>query len=278
VIALLLAALAATAPGPWQLHLRQRDGDRVVERQARWAGPETAVIVVDMWDHHWCTPAETRVARMIPRMNAVLAAVRARGGLVVHAPSDTMSFYAETPQRRRAQQAPAAAPVPAGGDKWVYLDPKAEGPLPIDDSDGGCDCADCKAPKGAPWPWRREHPDLTVAPDDVVSDRGREIYNVLRARAIKHVLFVGVHTNMCVLGRPFGIRQMVRWGFDVGLVRDLTDGMYNPQRAPHVSHQRGVDLVIEHIERHWCPTVASGDLVGASQALQGVQRVLEVRE
>jgi hypothetical protein len=142
--------------------------------------------------------------------------------------------------------------------------PKREGALPIDDSDGGCDCqGTCVQPRGAPWLWRREHPDLALAPNDVATDNGREIYNVLRARSTKHVLFVGVHTNM--RAQPsLRIRQMVRWGFDVGLVRDLTDGMYNPQRPPHVSHQQGVGLIIEHIERHWCPTVASAELLDRS--------------
>lgn len=35
---------------------------------------------------------------------------------------------------------------------------------------------------------------------------------------------MGVHTNMCVLGRPFGIRAMVGLGRNVVLVRDLIDG------------------------------------------------------
>ena len=36
---------------------------------------------------------------------------------------------------------------------------------------------------------------------------------------------------MCVLGRPFGIRQMVHLGKNVALMRDMTDTMYNPETA-----------------------------------------------
>ena len=74
----------------------------------------------------------------------------------------------------------------------------------------------------------------------------------------------GVHINMCVLGRPFGIRQQVRLGRNVVLVRDLTDAMYDPRDKPYVSHARGTELVIEHTERYWCPTILSRDLVGTS--------------
>jgi hypothetical protein len=65
---------------------------------------------------------------------------------------------------------------------------------------------------------------------------------------------------MCVLGRPFGIRQMVGLGKNVALMRDLTDTMYNPERAPKVSHFAGTNLVIEHVEKYWCPSFTSTDI------------------
>lgn len=85
---------------------------------------------------------------------------------------------------------------------------------------------------------------------------------MLAARQIDHVILCGVHLNMCVLGRPFAIRQMVFLGKDVALMRDLTDTMYNPEKPPKVSHFAGTDLVIEHVEKHWCPSFTSTDLTG----------------
>jgi hypothetical protein len=74
-------------------------------------------------------------------------------------------------------------------------------------------------------------------------------------------MLTGVHTNMCVLGRSFGIRQMVMIGMNVVLVRDLTDGLYDPRKPPHVSHDAGVGLLVGHIEKYWCPTITSSDLL-----------------
>jgi hypothetical protein len=68
---------------------------------------------------------------------------------------------------------------------------------------------------------------------------------------------------MCILNRTFAIRQMTKWGQHCILIRDLTDAMYNPARRPFVSHERGTELVIEHIEKYWAPTIASDDLVRA---------------
>ena len=68
---------------------------------------------------------------------------------------------------------------------------------------------------------------------------------------------------MCILNRTFAIKQMTKWGVRCILLRDLTDAMYDPQAAPFVSHERGTELVIEHIERHWCPSALSADLRAA---------------
>jgi type 1 glutamine amidotransferase len=57
---------------------------------------------------------------------------------------------------------------------------------------------------------------------------------------------------------------MVRFGKNVLLVRDLTDTMYNPRSKPFVSHVRGTELIIEHIEKYVCPTILSVDLLGGS--------------
>ena len=65
---------------------------------------------------------------------------------------------------------------------------------------------------------------------------------------------------MCVLGRSFAIKQMVRWGMAVALIGDLTDAMYNPASPPYVSHAEGTRLVVEYIEKFWCPTILSGDI------------------
>jgi hypothetical protein len=69
---------------------------------------------------------------------------------------------------------------------------------------------------------------------------------------------MGVHTNVCVLRRLFGIRQLVYVGKRPMLCRDLTDGFHRDARG----HQWGTEHVIAHIERRWCPTVTSDQLVG----------------
>src|SRR6185312_4573778 len=111
-------------------------------------------------------------------------------------------------------------------------------------------------------PWKREHDGIKIQPVDAISDSGVEIWNLLESRRINNVILLGVHTNMCVLGRPFGLRQMAKNGKNVVLMRDMTDTMYNPRSWPYVSHFQGTDLIVQHIERYVCPTITSDQLVG----------------
>jgi nicotinamidase-related amidase len=202
-----------------------------------------------MWDRHWCTDATQRVGELAHRMEPVVQAARAAGVLIIHAPSETMDFYKDFPQRKTMLATPRATPPPSKG-----LTSPA---LPIDDSDRGCQTPGDWEHKA----WTRENPILSIQPNDVISDNGEEIYSLLHQRGIKNLFIMGVHINMCILDRTFAIKQMTNWGISCVLVRDLTDSMYNPKSRPYVSHAEGTELVIEYIEKHWCPTTLSADLV-----------------
>jgi nicotinamidase-related amidase/type 1 glutamine amidotransferase len=238
--------------------IKQPDGSfQVKEEQARWDPGKTALVICDMWDQHWCQGATARVAEMAPHMNEVVKEARRRGVFIIHAPSGTLGFYQGTPQRQLAQSAPQAEPkVPIRG--WCSLDPEVEAPLPIDDSDGGCD-DDPQCKQGNPW--TRQIAAIEIEEGDAITDSA-EAYYLMRERGIENLIVMGVHVNMCVLGRPFSIRQMVYQGMKVVLMRDLTDSMYNSRRKPWVSHFRGTDLVVEHIEKYWCPSITSADFLG----------------
>jgi nicotinamidase-related amidase len=221
-----------------------------VERTAVFDPPAMALLLCDMWDDHWCRSAARRYDALARRMDRVVRAARARGVQIVHAPSDCMDCYAATPQRRRMLEIAPVAPPRA--------QPLGAPPLPIDDSDGGCDDGESGPERRV---WTCQHTAISIEEPDVISDDGLEIYSLLRQSAITTLLIAGVATNRCVLSRSFGIRQMVRWGVPCILVRDLTDALYNPARFPHVSQPEGTERVIRHIEQYYCPTIESLDLV-----------------
>jgi nicotinamidase-related amidase/type 1 glutamine amidotransferase len=274
------AALAAEEAGMLSLSLRKRvetrpgsDRFHAITQAAKWDARKTVIIVCDMWDSHHCLNAVRRVGEIAPRMNQVLSEARKRGVLIIHAPSECMDAYKDHPARKAALKAPRSKQLPKDIGTWCKSIPAEEkGVYPIDQTDGGedDDLAQHRAwaeklqkmGRNPRAPWKSQIDVLKIEDGDIISDKGEEIWSVLEERGIDNVILLGVHTNMCVLGRPFGLRQMAKNGKNVVLMRDMTDTMYNPARAPFVSHFTGTDLIVEHIEKWVCPTITSDQILG----------------
>ena len=260
---------------------RRQPGEAGLEITAAaqtWKPAETALILCDVWDSHHCHRAVLRVQELSPRLDAVVREARKQGVLIIHAPSGCMKAYEGHPARLRAQAAPTAPNLPEGIGNWMkWIDQEEEkAGYPVDASDGGedDDPAEHEAwakeltakglnPKA---PWTRQIDTIGINGEkDLISDSGVEIWNAMEQRGIRNVFLAGVHANMCVLGRPFGLRQLTRHGKNAILLRDLTDAMYNPAMSPQVSHFRGTELILGHIERHVCPTALSSDVFGGKR-------------
>jgi len=210
----------------------------------------SALLLCDVWDDHWSKGARERLEKMVGRMNEVVQAARRKGLIIIHAPSETTGYYEETAARRRAKETrPVELPQPI-----EHVDP----PLPVDASDEGSDTGQ-RQPRQV---WTRQHPAIEIDQErDYVSDEGEEIFSILNSEGVNNLFLMGVHANMCILNRSFGIKKMVSWGVRPILIKDLTDAMYNPERPPYVSHEEGTRLVVEYIEKFWCPTVESEGLI-----------------
>jgi nicotinamidase-related amidase len=208
-------------PKGFALHLRARDAKtaKITETAERIDPAKTGVVIVDMWNYHWCMTAGQRAASMIPRMNRALAAARKLGMHVIWAPTDVADQYVGTPQRERAL---AVAEVPL---------PKVRS-LPWHGSTaGGCMCGpgiSCLPIYG----WDRMHPDLVIAKGDyIVGADASGMYSLAKQLGLTHLIYMGVHTNKCVLGKGPAIENLYDAGLRCILARDLTDALthYDPQ-------------------------------------------------
>lgn len=254
-------------------------GDRFhrLVRDETWQSTQTAVIVCDMWDAHHCVNAVRRGSELAPRIDAFISQLRERGAIVIHAPSECMPHYAQHPARLRAQATQRAQSLPDQIESWCHQIPSEEAAAyPVDQSGGGEDddpeehrlwaarlAASGRNPKA---PWQAQTAAIAIdAQQDYVSDSGPEIWSILQDRGVSNVILVGVHTNMCVLGRPFGLRRLTMGGKNAVLTRDLTDTMIDPGAWPYASHFTGTDLIVSHIERYVCPTISSDQVLGGRE-------------
>jgi hypothetical protein len=99
------------------------------------------------------------------------------------------------------------------------------------------------------------HPDLVLAEADSIASSTEEVYAILRQQGVTHVIYLGLHTNMCLFGKPGALRYMADAGLRCFLARDINDAFtsYNP--ATGYTPDRGTQQTDEDLERAGIPTL-----------------------
>jgi nicotinamidase-related amidase len=222
--------------------------DKPIAEQQILNPKKTAIIIIDMWNFHWCMTASERVSAMVPRMNSVLTVARELGMQIIWNPSDVVTAYSGYPQYENAvavesRQAPQVRKP---------LTAKFTAPF------GKCLCGDgifC----GVNYGWDGMHPDLKIEDSDLISSSTNEIYTLLDERGITDVIYMGVHTNMCVFGKPGAMSSMWSAGFNCMLASDLNDAF--TAYKPEISYTLdiGTAEIDENLMKAGVPNINMGD-------------------
>ena len=246
----LLAFLGlATAFGPPQvhgltLHLQRRDPlTGAVATQTEEVDPKrVGVIAVDVWNYHWCKTATMRVDAIVPRINKALEAARSLGMTIMLCPSDVVDNYVGYLQREKVFALPTV-PIPKLMDVTCPEVPDA----------GGCACGRERC--AVNFGWDGMHPALRIGDMDWMPDTQAEVYAICQERGLTHLIYVGFHTQVCLLGKPMGLRAMKSAGLNCVLARDMTDAHpgYDPSR--NFTPDLNTEQVVEHFEKYLAPTI-----------------------
>ena len=203
---------------------------------------KVGVIAVDIWNFHWCKTATMRVDAIVPRMNKALEAARELGMTVMLCPSDVVDNYVGYPQRERIFALPKTT-VPK------VLDVTCP---PVPDAGGcACDRERCAVNYG----WDGMHPDLRIGENDMMPDTQEEVYAICKQYGLTHLIYVGFHTQVCLLGKPMGLRAMKSAGLQCVLARDMTDAHPGYDPARKFTPDLNTAQVVEHFEKHLAPTI-----------------------
>ncbi len=204
------------------------------------------VIAVDVWNYHWCKTATMRVDAIVPRMNKALEAARSLGMTVMLCPSDVVDNYVGYPQREAALALPKF-PVPTVVNVTCP---------PVPDA-GGCACGRERC--AVNYGWDGMHPALRIGEADLMPDSQAEVYAICKQRGLTHLIYVGFHTQVCLLGKPMGLKAMKSAGLRCVLARDMTDAHpgYDPSR--NFTPDLNTEQVIEHFEKYLAPTISFQD-------------------
>ena len=209
---------------------------------------KTAIIIIDMWNSHWCMTAAERVASMVPRMNEVLRIARNLGMQIIWNPSDVITSYSGYPQYEKA------VAVEQLTTPKIRATPSTKFTAPV----GSCMCGKgfcC----GGNYGWDDMNPDLIIDDSDLLSASTDEIYTLLAERNITGIIYMGVHTNMCVYGKPGGLDEMWQAGFNCALARDLNDAftMYDPDKR--YTPDDGTTEIDGNLQLAGIPTINMGE-------------------
>ena len=245
----LLGLIAAFAPLPLSgltLELQRRDAATgAITIQKEDVDPRrVGVIAVDVWNYHWCKTATMRVDAIVPRLNKALEAARALGMTVMLCPSDVVNNYVGYPQREVIFLLPKI-PVPSLVDVACPPAPDA----------GGCACGRERC-AGENFGWDGMHPGLIIGEADLMPDTQGEVYALCQQRGLTHLIYVGFHTQACLLGKAMGLRGMKSAGLHCVLARDMTDAHpgYDPSRG--FTPDLNTEQVVEHFEKYIAPTIS----------------------
>jgi hypothetical protein len=243
-LALALFSGASTAPA-LTLDLQSRDPatGAIVTKTEEVDPKRIGVIAVDVWNFHWCKTATMRVDAFVPRMNKALDAARDLGMTVMLCPSDVVDNYVGYPQREAVFALPKVT-VPNVVDVTCPAAPDA----------GGCACGRERC--AVNYGWDGMHPDLRIAPTDLMPDTQAEVYAICQKYGLTHLIYVGFHTQVCLLGKPMGLKAMKAAGLRCVLARDMTDAHpgYDPARG--FTPDLNTEQVVEHFEKYLAPTIS----------------------
>jgi len=259
------AALAAGNPGAAAvagsielvLQTRNENGSPRITRE-RVDPKKTAIFAIDCWNYHWCRTWRNRAGSLMPRFNYSFDAARKLGMTLVFSPTNAMRDLHNSAPRKNTLSLPEQ-PLPALAN--------LPDPYPHNLRYGMCECGlgdDCHYTNNV----NNQHPDLAMRDDEYIALTQQEAYNVLKHRGITHIIYTGFATNMCMWGKPTGMKYMRQFGFRCMVARDLTEAITR-YAEESFNPTRGTIEVIELIERDLAPTINMEETLRQAHAWGG---------
>lgn len=230
----------------------------IVELKMRWNNnsilqriipDQSAIVVIDTWDRHWCTDLSERIKYKGGALNPVISYLRNKGFTVIWCPAATTLITQEEQIAKLNAEGlpdydyPQVATPGVNGSFWQ-----------------GKSYVTCITGESPEVIHKNIHKELKVESSDYLLFTGESLWNVIRYRNLKSLFFCGFAANNCVAGRPYGLMPMKVRGLDTYLIRDLTD-LDKTITNPSMTHEDALDQWVASVESDIGPTVLSQELL-----------------
>ncbi len=180
---------------------------------------DTALVLVDCWDHHYIESWLARAKEVMTSRIAPLAvACRDAGILTIHAPGKNAAKryvdWMDNPEDWNRSQV----------DDWPPSEFVAR-EAPYADLHWASEPS--MSPELKDWmEYSRDrmmiYHDVAPVVGDVVVATGDQLHSLLRKKGVLHLIYAGFATNWCVLNKDYGFRAMTWRGYNGVILRDGT--------------------------------------------------------
>lgn len=274
---LLAQPTAATEPAPTPLPRADRPASgaslRIKPRYHRWhvdpgvewvetnTGPATldwtiplsqsALVLVDVWDHHYLRDTEARANAIIAdTLVPLLTACRAAGLPIIHAPSppqakahpNWLKLVSDSEAAPKRDDWPPPAFRGKSGPYQSYRRPSEPREPELAKLRAGLEI----------------HPQVQPRAGEPVIATGEELHRYCKQQGILFLFFAGFNTNACILVRDYGTLAMSGRGYEVIVVRDATTGMESSETHATLSQTQGAILFLEMFGQY---SIASNEII-----------------
>lgn len=221
---------------------------------------EMALVCLDCWNWHFSHDTFEQMEKVVSEsIVPLLAACRAKGVVVIHAPANPVAQRHPNWVRLTEGKKPQA----------VWPDSPAWPPPEFRQKTGlYAKYARPNEPQNVErsthTQTKREfHPLIRPIGDEPVVLDGEELHRLCAQRKILHLVYVGFNTNCCIMFRDYGLPAMNARGYSTILVRDGTMGMEMAETCNDSTCTRGT---IASLEQFGSYTLSSREIIDALSA------------
>ena len=233
---------------PIKLNLQSRKNGKKKIKSIDWHPSNSVILLIDMWKRHACLPAHARAEKLAVKINSHLPKLRAMGVQVIHSASGTIGSYLKHKARKNMEAYHQSTPQKPWNKRLMN-----EPPIPIIYGCNGYNIGHSDSSE--------QNKAIEILDSDLISDSCTELLNYFEKNKIKWVFYAGVHTNICVISRPCGMRNLSLTKFQPILIRDLVDSVTGNRHYEYYTHDERNKYVNNHIEEYIAPSVQISDLI-----------------
>jgi len=222
----------------WLLQTRNPETNEIIRRTETLDPSKVGLVLVDLWNYHWCMTWTHQVGAAVPRFNEVASAARKLGIQVIWAPSDVANAKVGWEQRERAIAVPyVEVPLVRSGFN-----------IPFHLQTGPCHCG-----PGIRCGFNHGHDDMPATVDigseDLIVAGEQEMYSNCQALGLTHLIYAGGAINICLTHKPAGLMAMYRAGLECVIARDFSEAWthYDPETGH--TPETGNDEAVADVER-----------------------------